>query len=90
LDIVTTQEPIVETYQPTASNEWGVDVDECLDVFRIDVGDEFEDPDEDHLVRESSTRPGKSQTYVHMTHSAVHIKTIYTDKANPQNQGDLK
>lgn len=84
------QEAIIETHQPSPNEEWGIDMDECLDVFNMDVGDEYEERSANAQAGESSTRIGKSQTYVHMTDNAIHIKTLVAEKDNPQNPGDLK
>ena len=65
-------------------------MDECLDVFNMDVGDEYEEAPVDAPTGESSTHVGKSQTYVHMIDNAIHIKTLVATKDNPQNPGDLK
>lgn len=35
--IVSTKEPIVEMHQPPPNDEWGIDMDECIDIFNIDV-----------------------------------------------------
>jgi len=83
------QETVVETHQPPPNEEWGIDMDECLDMFNMDVGEEYEGP-VNAPARESSTRARKSQTYVHMTDNAIHIKTLVATKDNPQNPDDLK
>ena len=31
----------METHQPPPNDEWGIDMDEAIDVFNIDVGAEF-------------------------------------------------
>lgn len=76
-------------HQPRVDDDWDIDMKECLNVFQMDVGEEFEDGDEEQ-VGESSTRAGKSQTYVKMKENLVHIKTMYIDKNNPQGEGDLE
>lgn len=65
-------------------------MEECLDVFNMDVGEEYEEMPVNAQVGGSFTRVGKSQTYVHMTDNAVHIKTRVADKDNPQHPGELK
>lgn len=65
-------------------------MEECLDVFNMDVGEEFGVREEKDQIGESSTCPGKTQTYVHLANNAVHIKTIIADKNNPQRPGDLR
>jgi len=47
--------------------EWGIDMDECLNVFNMDVGEEYEERTTNDQAGKSSTHPGKNQTYVHMT-----------------------
>lgn len=81
--VITIQEPIVETHQPPVSDEWGVDMEEAVDVFNMDVGEAFGASESGNQTRLSSTRPDKSQTYVHMTNNAVHIKTLITEKEDP-------
>jgi len=87
---ITSVETVVETHQPSPNHEWGVDMDERLDVFNMDVGEDFGAREANDQIRESSTRLGKSQTYVHMTDNAVYIKTLVVDKDNPQCLGELK
>lgn len=87
---VIAKEPVVETHQPSPNEEWGIDMDECLDVFNMDIEEEFGVREVNDQVGESSTRPSKSQTYVHMTRNVVHIKTIVVDKDNPQHPEDLR
>lgn len=65
-------------------------MDECLDVFNMDVGEEFGISEVNDQIGESSTCLGKSQTYLHLTDNTVHIKTIIADKDNPQRPRDLK
>ena len=65
-------------------------MDECLDVFNMDVGEEFRPRGASDQIGESSTRLGRSQTYVHMTENALCIKTIVADKDNPHGPGDLR
>lgn len=50
-----------------------------MDIFNMDVGEEYEERPINEQVGECSTRIGKSQTYVHMTDNAVHIKTLVVD-----------
>jgi len=61
-----------------------------LDVFNMDVGEEYEEGLANAQVGESSTHIRKSQAYVHMTENAIHIKTLVVKKDNPQKLGDLK
>lgn len=65
-------------------------MDECFDVFNMDVGEAFGVSEVNEQVGEGSTHSGKSQTYVHMTDNAIHIKTIIANKDNPQRPRDLK
>lgn len=65
-------------------------MEECLDVFNMDVGEEYEEMPVNAQVGKSSTRVGKSQTYMYMNDNAIRIKTLVADKDNPQNPGDLK
>lgn len=65
-------------------------MEECLDVFNMDVGEEFGVREENDQIGESSTHLGKTQTYVHLANNGVHIKTIIVNKDNPQRPGDLR
>jgi len=65
-------------------------MEECLDVFNMNVGEEFEAKEKSDHHGESSTHPGKTQTYVHLVDNAIHIKTIIADKENPQRPEDLR
>jgi len=58
-------------------------MEECLDVLNMNVGEEFGARENNDQVGESSTRPRKNQTYVHLADNAIHIKTIIVDKQNP-------
>lgn len=53
----TVHEAIVETHQPSPNEEWGIDMDKCLDVFNMDVGEEYEEKSANEQVGESSTYP---------------------------------
>lgn len=88
--VITLHGPVVETHQPPVSDEWGVDMEEAVDVFNMDVGEAFGASESGNQTRLSSTRPGKSQTYVHMTNNAVHIKTLIVDKEAPQGPEDFR
>lgn len=87
--ITTTKEPTVETHQPTPKDEWGVDMDEDVDVFNMDVR-EFRVDESSNTLRQSSTQPNRGQTYVHMINNAVHIKTLIAEKKNPQGPEDFR
>jgi len=65
-------------------------MEEYLDVFNMDVGEEFGAEEKNDHIGENSTRPGKTQTYVHLAKNAIHIKTIIGDKENPQCPEDLR
>lgn len=65
-------------------------MDECIDVFNMDVREEFGAKEVNDQVGESSTHQGKSQTYVHMTDNVVHIKTLIAEKDNPQCPEDFR
>ena len=80
----------METHQPPVNDEWGVDMEEAIDVFNMDVGDTFGASESGNQTRTSSTRIGKSQTYVHMTNNAVHIKTLIAEKEAPQGPEDFR
>lgn len=81
--IVSAKEPVLETHQPPPNDEWGVDMDEAVDIFNMDVG-EFGVDEPNDTLGQSSTWPKKSQTYVHMTDNVVHIKTLIAKKENIQ------
>lgn len=51
-------------HQLSPNDDWGVDMDECLGVFNMDVGEEFGIDENNDQVGDSSTFPKKSQTYV--------------------------
>lgn len=64
-------------------------MDEAIDVLNMDVG-EFGVDESDDTLGQSSTQPNKSQTYVHMTDNAVHIKTLMEEKENSQDPEDFR
>lgn len=44
----------METHQPTPNDEWGVDMDEVVDVFNMDVGEFGVDESGDTLGQSST------------------------------------
>lgn len=59
-NVTINQNSIIDTHQWQPNDEWCVDIEECLDIFNMDVKEEFGDVEADDQVGESSTRPKKS------------------------------
>lgn len=73
----------MEKYQAPPNDEWGIDMNEAIDVFNMDVGEEFRVSKVNDQMGQSSTQPDNSQMYVHMTNNVIHIKILITKKDNP-------
>jgi len=59
-------------------------MEECLDVFNMDVREEFGVKEKNNQIGESSNNLRKTYTYVHLPNNAINIKTIIGYKENPQ------
>lgn len=86
--ITTAKEPAAKTRQPTPNNEWGVDMEEAMNVFNMHMG-EFDVDESGDTLGQSSTQLNRGQTYVHMIENAIDIKTLIAKKENPQGPEDF-
>lgn len=54
-DSIAIAEVVVETPQPSPTHEWDVDMNKCLDIFNMHVGEELRARGVDDQIGESST-----------------------------------
>lgn len=59
-------------------------MDECLNIFNMDVKEDFKVREINDLIREISTLLGKIYTYVYMINNVVYINTLVANNENHQ------